>query len=105
MTIDAFFDTDDAYERALRSPLTDAGAIGALYATDPVTVRVFLLPHLRAVKVSLPRGHTGLHRRTGRARRPAVHPLPRPARPIDSQSATPIPEPIKAGPTYPARRR
>lgn len=58
MTIDAFFDTDDAYERAVSSPLTDAGAIGALYATDPATVRVFLLPHLRAVKVSLPRPAT-----------------------------------------------
>jgi uncharacterized protein DUF4387 len=55
MTIDVFLKDDDAYERASRSSIADPAAIGRLYATDPAHVRVFLLPLLRAIKVSLPR--------------------------------------------------
>jgi len=55
MTIDVFFDTDETYERATRSALTDVDVISALYATDPATVKVFCLPQLRALKVSVPR--------------------------------------------------
>ncbi len=55
ITIDVFFATDDAYDCAVRSPLTDPQAIGSKYATNPAKVRVFRLPQLRAVKVSLPR--------------------------------------------------
>jgi hypothetical protein len=55
MTIDAFFDDDDAYGRASQSAITNPEAMGRLYATDPHHVRVFLIPLLRAIKVSLPR--------------------------------------------------
>ena len=40
---------------ASRSAITDPVAVGRLYATDPEHVRVYRLPLLRAVKVSLPR--------------------------------------------------
>ena len=55
MTIDVFFSDRDAYERACGSALTDPVAVGRLYATDPEHVRVYRLPLLRAIKVSLPR--------------------------------------------------
>ena len=55
MTIDVFFNTDEDYERAVRSTLTDPVVIGALYATDPAVVCVYPLPELRAIKLSLPR--------------------------------------------------
>ncbi len=55
ITIDAFFDTDSAYARAAGSPLTDPKVVGALFATDPAQVRVFRLPQLCAIKISLPR--------------------------------------------------
>ena len=55
MTIDAFFDDDDDFERARQSGITDPVTVGQLYATDPEYVRVFLLSRLRAIKVSLPR--------------------------------------------------
>jgi hypothetical protein len=55
MTIDAFFDDDEAFERASRSAITNRDALGHLYSTDPKHIRVFLLPLLRAIKVSLPR--------------------------------------------------
>jgi hypothetical protein len=55
MTIDVFFSSDGAYERAVRSSFTDAATIATIYSADPTTVRVFLLPHVGAVKISLPR--------------------------------------------------
>jgi len=55
MTIDVFFNDRDAYERASRSAITDPTAMGRLYATDPERVRVYRLPRLHAIKVSLPR--------------------------------------------------
>lgn len=55
MTIDVFFNEDEAYERASHSVVTDPATVGRLYATDPGHVRVYRLPLLRAIKVSLPR--------------------------------------------------
>jgi Domain of unknown function (DUF4387) len=55
MTIDVFFNEDDDYDRASRSAITDPAAVGRLYATDPEHVRVYRLPLLRAIKISLPR--------------------------------------------------
>lgn len=54
MTIDLFFNEDEAYERASHSVVTDPATVGRLYATDPGHVRVYRLPLLRAIKVSLP---------------------------------------------------
>jgi hypothetical protein len=55
MTIDVFLADDDAYQRASRSAITDPAVVGNLYATDPRHVRVYRLPLLGAIKVSLPR--------------------------------------------------
>jgi hypothetical protein len=55
MTIDVFFDDEDAFDQACGSALTDPAVVGPLYATDPRQVRVFRLDRLRAIKISLPR--------------------------------------------------
>jgi uncharacterized protein DUF4387 len=55
MTIDLFFPSAAAYERAAASPITDVETIAARYAIEPERVRIFRLPDLRAIKISFPR--------------------------------------------------
>jgi hypothetical protein len=55
VTIDMFFPDDATYDRASTSPIIDVETIGGRYAVDPNGVRVFLLPDLRAIKISFPR--------------------------------------------------
>ncbi len=55
LTIDVFCQDSSDYERIVRSPLTDASVIASIYGADPQSVRIFAMPQLRAVKISLPR--------------------------------------------------
>jgi hypothetical protein len=55
ITFDVFLRTAEDYRRAADSPLTDPAVIAATYAVPQPSVRVFLLPHLHAVKISFPR--------------------------------------------------
>ena len=56
MTFDIFLPDAAAYERAAAShALTDVDAIAARYAVSPDTVKIFRLPNLNAIKISLPR--------------------------------------------------
>jgi Domain of unknown function (DUF4387) len=65
LTIDVFLHDTASFERVARSTLTDPATVGRLYGVDPALVRVFHLPDLRAIKISLPRPGTqgGLHDR------------------------------------------
>ena len=55
VTIDMFFPDAATYDRASTSPVTDVETIAGRYAVDPEGVRIFLLPELRAIKISFPR--------------------------------------------------
>ncbi len=55
LTIDVFAVDDAAYERIAGSAVTDPATIAQCYGVDPAGVRIFRLPALRAIKVSLPR--------------------------------------------------
>lgn len=55
LTLDVFLPTDDAYERVCASGVVDPEVIAGLYRTAAEQVRVFRLPDLRALKISLPR--------------------------------------------------
>jgi hypothetical protein len=55
LTIDIFLPNAAAYDRASRSPVTDADLIADRYGVEPSSVRVFLLPELAAIKISFPR--------------------------------------------------
>jgi hypothetical protein len=55
LTIDIFFPDAATYDRASTSPVTDVDTIAGRCAVDPKGVRVFLLPELRAIKISFPR--------------------------------------------------
>jgi hypothetical protein len=58
LTIDVVAADDASYERIERSALTDPGTVADLYGVPAATIRVFRLPELRAIKVSLPRPAT-----------------------------------------------
>jgi hypothetical protein len=57
VTVDVFLPDATAYERAAGSALTDIDAMAERYAVQPSEMKVFLLPHLHAIKVSFPRSH------------------------------------------------
>ncbi len=65
ITVDVFLPDTDAYERAAASTLTDVDFLADRFAVDPTDVKVFRLPALRAIKVSVPRTHAqgGAHDR------------------------------------------
>jgi hypothetical protein len=54
-TLDIFCDTDDDYNEVAEAGVLGAETIARLYGVDANTVRVFLMPALRAVKISFPR--------------------------------------------------
>jgi hypothetical protein len=55
MTLDIFLHTDEDYEYLSASGVLTGERIGCLYCVDPDHVQIFLLPNLRAIKVSFPR--------------------------------------------------
>ncbi|MHA6761440.1 DUF4387 domain-containing protein [Streptacidiphilus sp. PAMC 29251] len=55
ITFDVFLRDAEDYQRVAASHVTDPEVIAALYAVPHASVRVFLLPHLNAVKISFPR--------------------------------------------------
>jgi hypothetical protein len=55
LTLDVFCATDDAYNAVAAPGVITPQTIAEIYAADPESVRVFLLPQLRVVKVSFPR--------------------------------------------------
>jgi hypothetical protein len=55
LTIDVFLATEGDYERAVSSLLTDPVQISQIYKAPASSVRIFTLPNLKAIKVSLPR--------------------------------------------------
>lgn len=58
LTLDIFLPTDEAFERVCASPVVDPAVVARLYGSAPELVRVFPMPALRAVKISLPRPTT-----------------------------------------------
>jgi hypothetical protein len=55
LTIDVFLATKGDYVRAASSRLTDPDYIAQTYGIPASSVRIFGLPNLKAIKVSLPR--------------------------------------------------
>ena len=55
VTFDIFLPDSATYERAAASTLTDVDAIAERYEVAPGSVKVFRLPELHAIKISLPR--------------------------------------------------
>src|SRR3977135_1403339 len=55
LTLDVFFRDDEDFEHVRRSNVLNAQNVGRLYLVDPALVKVFELPELRVVKISLPR--------------------------------------------------
>jgi hypothetical protein len=55
MTLDMFFDDDDAYQRVTESPHLSPEAIAREYAVDVGNVSIYRLPSIRAIKVAFPR--------------------------------------------------
>jgi hypothetical protein len=55
LTLDIFFDDDDAYQRVADSPQLSHDVIASEYRVDPDRVSIFRIPSIRAIKVSFPR--------------------------------------------------
>jgi hypothetical protein len=55
VTLDVFLETEDDYRTLVDSQVITAERVGELYGVDPGKVQVFLLPHIRVVKISFPR--------------------------------------------------
>jgi hypothetical protein len=55
LTIDVFLGNHDDYLRVAGSSLTDPKTIATRYHVDAESVRIFTLPALNIVKISLPR--------------------------------------------------
>lgn len=55
LTLDIFCDTDTAYDAIAAPHVISPQRVADIYDTDAATVRVFRLPELRVVKISLPR--------------------------------------------------
>lgn len=58
LTLDVFCDTDDAYARVASEGVITAERIAGLYRVAPESVKIFRVPNLRVVKVSVPRPTT-----------------------------------------------
>lgn len=55
ITVDVFLPDEETYRRVEASSLTDPTVVGQQFGVDPDHVRVFPLPELHVIKVSLPR--------------------------------------------------
>lgn len=55
MTIDIFLPDDESYSRATGSSVTDVHVIGDIYDVAHESVRIFRIPDLHAIKISVPR--------------------------------------------------
>jgi Domain of unknown function (DUF4387) len=55
LTLDLFFLDEPSYARAAGSPALSVSAVAALYGLPAEQVRRFDLPHLCAIKLTLPR--------------------------------------------------
>lgn len=55
VTIDLFFDDQEAYQRYSDDPAISAAAIGRLYGVEAQAVRRFKVDTLNVVKISIPR--------------------------------------------------
>lgn len=55
ITVDVFLPDDETYRRVAASPLTDSSTVGHHFGVSADRVRVFSIPELRVIKVSLPR--------------------------------------------------
>jgi hypothetical protein len=55
VTLDVFFASEPDYLLAVNSGVLSGETISSLYQVDPVTVKYFELPGIRAVKISFPR--------------------------------------------------
>jgi hypothetical protein len=58
LTLDVFCDTDDAYDVIAAPDVITPERVASLYGTVADGVRIYRLPGLRVVKVSLPRPTT-----------------------------------------------
>ena len=57
LTIELFFDSDEAYERVKRSGEVNAALVAKLYGVEEATVKSFYLDNIRIIKFSYPRPH------------------------------------------------
>jgi hypothetical protein len=55
LTLDVFCDTDTAYDAIAAPDVITRQRIADIYDTDADSVRIFRLPLLRVIKISLPR--------------------------------------------------
>lgn len=55
VTIDIFAETDEDYKEIAKSAFLEKENIGNIYCVDPELVKIFRLPQLKVVKVSIPR--------------------------------------------------
>ncbi|MEU1972007.1 DUF4387 domain-containing protein [Microbacterium sp. NPDC019599] len=55
LTLDVFLPSDEVFARVAASPVVDPVVIADLYRATPDVVRIFPMPALRAIKISLPR--------------------------------------------------
>jgi uncharacterized protein DUF4387 len=58
LTLDIFCTTGEAYQALAAVDVLTPARIADLYKADPATIRIFRLPQLRALKISLPRSLT-----------------------------------------------
>ena len=58
LTLEIFCDSDAAYSEVAAPGVITPQRIAGVYGTDPDSVRIFRLPQLRVVKISLPRPTT-----------------------------------------------
>ena len=57
LTIDLFCDAQEQYEQLKSSQAVQAEAIAQVYHVAPDLVRIFYLPDLNVIKITLPRPH------------------------------------------------
>jgi Domain of unknown function (DUF4387) len=55
LTLDIFCESDTSYNAIAAPDVITPQRIADIYDADPDSVRIFRLPHLRVIKISLPR--------------------------------------------------
>ncbi|MDR1237013.1 MAG: DUF4387 domain-containing protein [Propionibacteriaceae bacterium] len=55
VTIDLMFDSQENYDRYVRSPALSADSIAAIYGIVPETISLYPIPQLKVLKISYPR--------------------------------------------------
>lgn len=55
VTMDIFFDTDEAYQFVLHTSRIQEASIAELYGVSAEQVKIFYLPELKVIKISFPR--------------------------------------------------